>query len=194
VTLVAESLPAVETLEDRLIVATLSCIARWGLAKTTVDDVAREAQCSRATVYRVFPGGKETLVAAVARSEVARVCNAILHCIHGSTTIGDALTAALAEASRQVVGHSGVAFLISNEPETIVPWLAFGGKEQVLAYATAVVAPALARFLSPPQSRRAAEWAVRVLFAFVVCPAPGVDLTDDASARALVTTFLLPGL
>jgi AcrR family transcriptional regulator len=194
VTLVAESPPAVETLEDRLIVATLACIARWGLAKTTIDDVAREARCSRATVYRVFPGGKDTLVAAVARSEVTRVSDVILQCIHGSSTIGDALTAALAEAARQVVGHSGVAFLISNEPETIVPWLAFRGKEQVLAYATTLVAPALGRFLSPPQSRRAAEWAVRVLFAFGVCPVPGVDLTDDASARTLVTTFLLPGL
>ncbi len=62
-TLVAENPPAVETLEDRLIAATLSCVGRWGLAKTTIDDVARQAQCSRATVYRVFPGGKETLVA-----------------------------------------------------------------------------------------------------------------------------------
>ncbi len=48
--------------------------------------------------------------------------------------------------------------------------------------------------LVPPPGLRAAEWAVRVLFAFGVCPAPGVDLTDPVSARALVSTFLLPGL
>ena len=31
-----------------------TCIARVGLAKTTLDDVAREAGCARATVYRCF--------------------------------------------------------------------------------------------------------------------------------------------
>jgi AcrR family transcriptional regulator len=192
--MVSESPPSVETLEDRLVVATLTCIGRWGLAKTTIDDVARQAQCSRATVYRVFPGGKDTLVAAVARAEVARVGRAILRSIDDSNCLGDALTAALVEAAREILGHPSVDFLIRNEPETIVPWLAFQGKEEVLAYATTLAAPALGRFLSPPQSRRAAEWAARVLFAFGVCPVPGADLTDDASARALVTTFLLPGL
>jgi len=192
--LVPESPPSVETLEDRLIVATLACIGRWGLAKTTLDDVARQARCSRATVYRAFPGGKDTLVAAVARAELARVSRAILQVIEGSDCLDDALTAALVEAARQIVGHPTVDFLIRSEPETVVPWLAFRGKEEVLAYATTLVAPALARFVSPPQSRRAAEWAARVLFAFGVCPVPGVDLSDDASARALVTTFLLPGL
>lgn len=193
-TLVVESPPAVETLERRLIVATLSCIGRWGLAKTTLEDVARQARCSRATVYRVFPGGKDTLVAAVARAEVARVGTAIVQCIDDATDLEDVLTAMLAEAARQILGHPVVAFLLLHEPETIVPWLAFQGKEELLAFATALAAPALAPFLAPGDSRRAAEWAARVLLAFCVCPAPGVDLSDPVSARTIVTTFLLPGL
>src|SRR6476660_9592213 len=44
-------------IEDRAVGATLACIARHGLAKTTFDDVAREAGCARATLYRYF-GGK----------------------------------------------------------------------------------------------------------------------------------------
>ena len=36
--------------------AALVCIGRFGLAKTTVDDIAREAGCSRATLYRYFDG------------------------------------------------------------------------------------------------------------------------------------------
>ena len=42
---------------ERLLQATYACVARWGLAKTTVEDAAREAGVSRATVYRYFPGG-----------------------------------------------------------------------------------------------------------------------------------------
>ena len=40
----------------RLLDATVACIARVGVSKTTLDDVAREAGCSRATLYRYFPG------------------------------------------------------------------------------------------------------------------------------------------
>ena len=47
--------------DKRIVDATLRCVGRWGLAKTTLDDVAREAGCSRATVYRLFPGGKDSL-------------------------------------------------------------------------------------------------------------------------------------
>src|SRR5262245_45253316 len=47
------------SLEDRILAATLRCLGKWGTVKTTLDDIAREAGCSRATVYRTFPGGKD---------------------------------------------------------------------------------------------------------------------------------------
>ena len=37
-------------------------IARRGMAKTTVEDVAAASGVSRATIYRLFPGGKEELL------------------------------------------------------------------------------------------------------------------------------------
>jgi len=53
--------PAAET---EVLGATVECVARWGLSKTTLDDVARAAGVSRATVYRLFPGGRDVLVRA----------------------------------------------------------------------------------------------------------------------------------
>ena len=50
---------------QEIIEATYSCVARRGLAKTTVEDAAREARVSRATVYRIFPGGRDELIDAV---------------------------------------------------------------------------------------------------------------------------------
>src|SRR5471032_28339 len=61
----------------RLADAALRCVARQGIAKTTLDDVARAAGCSRATVYRVFPGGKDGLMSAVVDTEVARFFSAL---------------------------------------------------------------------------------------------------------------------
>ena len=62
---------------ERVVDAALACIARVGLAKTTLDDVAREAGCARATVYRCFPNKVQLLGALVAR-EAQRLGDALL--------------------------------------------------------------------------------------------------------------------
>ena len=43
----------------RVLEGAYECIARRGMAKTTVDDVAAASGISRATIYRIFPGGKD---------------------------------------------------------------------------------------------------------------------------------------
>ena len=40
----------------------MACIERWGLAKTSLEDVATEAGLSRATLYRWFAGGRDQLI------------------------------------------------------------------------------------------------------------------------------------
>ena len=56
-------------LEERICDAALTCVARWGLTKTTLEDVARQAGCGRATIYRHFPT-RADLVIAVYRHQV----------------------------------------------------------------------------------------------------------------------------
>ena len=58
-------------IRDRILAATLVSLARYGVAKTTLDDVAKEAGCARATVYRYF-GGKQQLLDAVDRPRVGQ--------------------------------------------------------------------------------------------------------------------------
>ena len=57
--------------------AALVCIGRFGLAKTTVDDIAREAGCSRATLYRYFDG-KPEIVRNVVAAEQARMTEVVV--------------------------------------------------------------------------------------------------------------------
>jgi AcrR family transcriptional regulator len=56
---------------DRLLDAAGVCFERYGVRKTTVDDVAREAGVSRATVYRHFGGRGGLIVAAYLREATA---------------------------------------------------------------------------------------------------------------------------
>ncbi len=49
----------------RLVEAARACVARTGLAKTTIEDVATEANVSRQTVYRYFADRDELLLAGI---------------------------------------------------------------------------------------------------------------------------------
>src|SRR5690242_17733681 len=82
---------ALSAQETRILDAALRCFGRWGVAKTTFDDIAREAGYSRATVYRFFPGGKESLLDAVVELETARAFEIIGACLEAAPDLEDLL-------------------------------------------------------------------------------------------------------
>jgi AcrR family transcriptional regulator len=178
----------------RIVDAALACMARQGLGKTTVDDIARQATFSRATVYRTFPGGKDAIVAAVTETEVARLFSSLAVVMGEATDLEDVLVAGMVEAARRLGGHAALAYLLAHEPGVILPRLTFADMDRILFAAGDFAAPFFARWLSPDQAARAAEWAVRIVFAYMADPAPDTDLADPADTRALVRTFVLPGI
>jgi len=187
-------LEARPALDQRILDATLRCIGRWGVAKTTLEDVAREAGCSRATVYRAVPGGKEGLLEALVAHELGGFFSQLGGRLDGAGSLEDALVAGMSFASQWLANHAALQFLLAYEPETVLPHIAFRRMNEVLAAAAAFVAPYLARWLPADDALRAAEWGARIVLSYTSCPADDVDLADEASARRLVQTFVLPGL
>ena len=174
--------------------AALRCLARQGVAKTTVDDIAREAGFSRATLYRTFPGGKEAVLAAVVSTEVARLFSALAVVMGEATDLEDVLVAGMVESASRLSTHRALAHLLCHEPGVILPYLTFADMDRILLTAGDFAAPFFARWLEPDQASRAAEWAVRIVLAYVADPAPGTDLADPDDTRALVRAFVLPGI
>lgn len=183
--------------EARIVEAMLECIARWGVAKTTVDDIARAAGISRATLYRAFPGGKEVAFEALLRHETARFFATVTDRLDGARSLEDLLTVGIVEAARFLDGHEALGYVLRHEPERILPALAFHRLDRALEIATAFTVPHLARLLPASdhdEVARGAEWVVRVLLSYAVNPSPGVVLTDPASVRRFVGAFVLPVL
>jgi len=178
----------------RVIDAALACISRQGVAKTTLDDVAREAGCSRATVYRVFPGGKDAVLGAVVDTEVSRFFSALAVRMGGATDLEDVFVAGMTEAASRITEHAALRYLLLYEPELVLAQLAFARMDQVLAVTCAFTTPFLGRWLDQAESRRVAEWAARIVVSYLMCPAEGVDLTDAGKVRRLVRLFVLPGI
>ncbi|HEX4161272.1 MAG TPA: helix-turn-helix domain-containing protein [Acidimicrobiales bacterium] len=178
----------------RLVDGALRCLARQGIAKTTVDDIAREAGFSRATAYRAFPGGKDDLLAAVVQTEVARLFSSLAVVMGEAHDLEDVLVAGMVESARQLRSHAALSYLLAYEAGAVLPQLTFAGQDRVLLVAGDLAAPFFARWLEPEQASRAAEWAVRIVLAYCSDQTPATDLTDPAATRALVRAFVLPGI
>jgi AcrR family transcriptional regulator len=178
----------------RMVDAALACLARQGASKTTVDDIARQAGFSRATLYRTFPGGKDDVLGAVVSTEVARLFSSLAVVMGEATDLEDVLVAGMVESARRLSEHRALGYLVRHEPELVLPHLIFAGMDRILMEAGDFAAPFFARWLEPDQASRAAEWAVRIVLAYVADPAPGTDLTDPDDTRALVRAFVLPGI
>lgn len=181
------------TVDARAVDALLVCIARFGLAKTTLDDVAREAGCSRATLYRYFDG-KSELVRRTVAAEQARIAALLVDAGRAEADLADAVVAVVAGAARELVAHAALQFLLSHEPEAILGHLAFGAGDRALVAFGDAIAPAFDGWLAPADAARAGDWIVRVLRSYVLMPRPPIDFTDPATARAFLEQLVIPGL
>jgi AcrR family transcriptional regulator len=181
---------------ERICDAALACVARWGVAKTTLEDVAREAGVGRATIYRVFRGGKAEVLRAMAAREVARFIGVVEREVSAAgDDLEDVVVAGVTAAARQLTDHEALAFLLAHEPDAVLPHVGLHRRGDAFECVRDFVDPHLARFLPDEEHRaRAAEWLARVVLMYVFTPAQGVDLAEPESARRLVRGFVLPGL
>lgn len=172
--------------------ATLACIERHGVSKTTLDDIAREAGCSRATLYRYF-GGRSELVAAAVQAEADRVVAIVRAAADATDTLEDAVVAVLLTAGIEIGEHPALRFVADFEPEILLPHLTFGGGDRFLAAASAALAPSLERFLLN-RAERSAEWIARVGLTLWLSSTRPFLLTDREGVREYVREFVLPAI
>ena len=173
--------------------AVLACIGRFGLAKTTIDDIAREAGCSRATLYRYFDGKPEIVRSAVV-AEHERIAGIVVDAGRAAPTFADAVVGAVVAGARELRGHDALQFLLAHEPEAVLGHLAFGPGDRVLIAAGDAIAPAFDRWLTPDDATRAGDWLARVVRSYVLMPHPPIDFTDPTTARAFLEQLVIPGL
>jgi AcrR family transcriptional regulator len=181
-------------LVERILDATLALVSRWGVTKTALADIAKEAGCSRATLYRAFPGGKQHLFLALGTRELGDYHQAIVDAIDASEDLHDALTRALVVAARHLHDHDAAQFVLEHEPELLLPFLGFHQVDVLYRHTAAAIGPHLERYLSADRAGWAAEWGARLFITYLFNPDPELDLASVPDARELVGRFLLPAL
>ena len=171
--------------------ATLDCIARFGLTKLTVEDVARASGRSRATLYRAFPSRRD-LVASAVNAELERLVSLLVETGCSAPTLADAVTDIVVTGARELSANGAFTFVAAHEREVLHPYLSFAGGDHFYAAAAVRLAPAFASWC--PDPARAAEWVARVGVNLLSSADPAVDVTDRAAVHEYVTTFVVPGL
>ena len=182
------------TVRERILEATYACVARYGLAKTTVEDVARAARLSRATVYRYFPGGRDQLMREVVAWETGRFFGRLAEAVAGAPDFAALLEEALVFAHRAVEEHKVLQKVLQTEPERLLPQLTVES-ERTLTFIRRFLLPYLEREdlcagVAPDQ---AADYVARMLLSFIANQGRW-DLTDRAQVARLVRTELLAGV
>jgi AcrR family transcriptional regulator len=191
---VALTSEAVSTnMETRLLDAARQCCDRWGISKVTVDDIAAQAGVSRATLYRVFPGGRDVLFAALRARDVGVFLAGLDDDVRGATSLEDFVVGMLVGATRRLRADAHLQLMLASHPGEVARELGIDGLANIVDQVATVFGPRLRRFLDAEAAVDLAEWVSRMVLSFYLAPSARLDLADVDQVRAFVARFILPG-
>ena len=176
----------------RILDAGLECVARYGVAKTTADDIAKAAACSRATLYRTYPN-KQAIMTAIVEREAVRLRDAIIAAVAPDTTLDRAITAVIVTAARHLEAIPALQFVLAHEPEAVMPHLTFERAEAGLNLAANFGTALFSPWLAPHAGRRAGDLVARLVLSHLTHTEIRT-LTDTDTVHRLVRDFVVPGL
>lgn len=182
---------------ERVIAATLACVADVGFTRTSLEDVARTAGLSRATLYRYFPGGRDEVFEAATASAMDAFFDDLATIGTDAPDLRARLIIVVPYARRAVLEHRMLQRVLQHDPEIILPMLTTESN-RLLPVIANYVAPLLeaevaaGRLPAGEDVPRRAAYLARMLLSLMSSPA-GLDLDDPAVVADLVDRELLVG-
>jgi len=186
------------TSRERVLEGAYACIARFGLAKTTIEDVAKESGVSRATIYRWFAGGRDQLVRETVAWEMNRFFGRLADEVIGAPDFSTLLEDGLLFAHRAVVEHEVLQKVLLTEPDRLLPLLTIES-QRVLKAISAFLRPYLEREARAGRlalgldQQAAADFLARMILSLISAQGRW-DLTDREQVQRLVRDELLGGI
>src|SRR6188768_1242509 len=102
--------------ETRVLDAAQRCCDRWGIAKVTIDDIATDAGVSRATIYRLFPGGKDVLFEALRVRGLEDFFAVLRAHVEGAGSLEELLVRTVVAATRELRDDEHLAVMLATVP------------------------------------------------------------------------------
>jgi AcrR family transcriptional regulator len=177
---------------DAVLDAAKRCVERWGMAKVTIDDIAADAGVSRATLYRLFPGGKDVLFDAMRVRELEEFFTRLTGLVDGVDTIDELLVRIVVAATDELRADQHLAAMLASSPGEVAGDLTLDGLPRIIRVATLFLVPMVEPYLPRHEANRLVELLARLVISYFLAPSDHVDLGEPESASTFVHTFILP--
>lgn len=105
----------VDEARDRLVDAAEECFSRFGVSKTTLEDIASQAGVSRATVYRYFEGGRDEIILGVVLRQAEVFLDALQRRVQRERDLADAVVEGVLYTIASVRKNEHLALLFAPE-------------------------------------------------------------------------------
>jgi len=172
-----------EVAADRILDAAEHLYTQRDQDSIGMNEIARAAGCSRATLYRYFEN-REALRTAYVHRETRRLSRAIKEQIDGFGDPRERLIASITATLRMVRSSPALASWFATTRPPIGGELA--GQSEVIAALAAAFVNSLGA-AEPAVVERRARWVVRVITSLLLFPGH-----DDADERAMIDEFVVP--
>ena len=169
-----------------------SCVTQWGWDKVTMDDICVTAGVSRATVYRLFPGGRDVLFEAVRLGKLEDFFTAMRANVEGSESLEDLLVRCIVVASSELQHDEHLAMMLATVPGETLGDLTVSGLGRIVRVATAFITPLTDEFIPAAEAAHIVDVMCRLVISYYLSPSPMLDFSNEDATRTFVRTFLLP--
>lgn len=180
--------------ESAVIDATRECVERIGFHKVTMDDICAAAKVSRATVYRMFPGGRDVLFEAVRVRALADFFTVLRVHVEGADSLEEVLVRCVTVAHAELAGDQQLATMLATAPGDTLGDLTVSGVSRIVRVAAEFMSPLLHPFVEESRAEEIVEITCRLVISVFLAPSSLLDFSDELTIRRLVRTYLIAPL
>lgn len=181
---------------ERLLDAAEGCLEQFGPQKTSMEDVARAAGMSRATVYRYFEN-RDALLLGVASRQASALAGEAIQYLAQFDNISDWLVEGLLFTLREIPKRPVFSSLVSSLDASAASNLLLGSSG-LIQIGVKVLHPMFGNAKEQGLLREGVdidmliEWLLRVLWTYL--NAPSQAATDEDGMRRLFHMMLIPAV
>ena len=178
---------------DRVLDAVERCLARYGVKRTSMTDIAREMGVARTTLYRQVTSLEEAMALMSSRRFYRFLDEVVALSAQGISA--ETFVTVIVRTVRTAISDPVIQRILHDEPEILGDYLSTGSvaalAEQIASLLTPVLHAAMGTgLIRASDPAMAAGWIVRIVLALGVVPPPDDEL--EATVRFILQPMLDP--